>query len=113
MFLNLRKKKLLKELERIKQELLEKYHPLKIILFGSLVSGKVKENSDIDLVIVKDSDKTFIDRAIEVALLTQPNLAIDFIVYTPEEFKHMESQNNYFFREIIKGKVIYAEQGAG
>lgn len=111
MFLNLRKKKLLKELERIKQGLLEKYHPLKIILFGSLVSGKVKENSDIDLVIIKDTDKPFIERAIDVALLIRPNLAIDFLVYTPGEFKSMERENNYFFAEINKGKVIYAKQG--
>lgn len=113
MFFNKRRKILLKELERIKDELLQKYHPSKIILFGSLVSGKVRGNSDIDLVIVKDTDKPFIDRAIEVALTTRPNLAIDFLVYTPEEFKHMNLQNNYFFNEIAKGKVIYEEQDAG
>lgn len=108
MFLNKRKKILLMELERIKGELIIKYHPQKIILFGSLLKNRIRENSDIDLVIIKDTNKTFIDRAIEVALLTHPNLAVDFLVYTPEEYKQMSLENNYFFNEINKGKVIYA-----
>ncbi len=109
MFFNKRKKILLRELKRIKKLLLDKYHPRKIILFGSLVSGKVKTNTDIDLVIIKDTEKPFIDRAIEVALLVRPNFAIDFLVYTPSEFKQMDLQNNYFFNEISRGKVIYEE----
>lgn len=107
MLFNKRKKILLKELKRIKKELLTKYHPKKVILFGSLLTGGVRENSDIDLVIVKETDKPFIERAIEVALLIRPNVAIDFLVYTPLEFKQMSLGNNYFFNEINKGKVIY------
>lgn len=107
MFLNKRKKILLTELKRIKEELIIKYHPQKIILFGSLLKNKIEKNSDIDLVIIKDTNKTFIDRAIEAALLTHPNLAVDFLVYTPEEYKQMSLENNYFFNEINKGKVIY------
>lgn len=113
MFFNGRKRMLLKELKRIKEEIVEKYHPLKIILFGSLASGKVKKNSDIDLVIVKDTEKTFIDRAIEAALLTRPNFAIDFLVYIPNEFKEMSLEGNYFFNEINKGRVLYEEQVFG
>ncbi|MFH1440690.1 MAG: nucleotidyltransferase domain-containing protein [Candidatus Omnitrophota bacterium] len=108
MFLNKRKKILLTELKRIKGELIVKYHPRKIILFGSLLKNRVKNNSDIDLVIIKDTNKAFIDRAIEVALLTHPNFAVDFLVYTPEEYKQMSLENNYFFNEISKGRVIYA-----
>lgn len=111
MFFNKRKTVLLRELKRIEKLLLAKYHPIKIILFGSLISNKVRENSDIDLVIVKDTDKPFVDRAIEAALVTRPNFAVDFLVYTPGEFKQMSAQGNYFFNEILsKGKVIYEEQ---
>lgn len=109
MFFNNRKRMLLKELKRIKEELVMKYHPSKIILFGSLISGKIRKDSDIDLVIVKDTEKTFIDRAIDVALLIRPNLAVDFLVYTPEEFIKMSEGDNYFFNEVIKGKVLYEE----
>lgn len=104
---NRRKRILLRELGRIKEELILKYHPLKIILFGSLSRGRVEKNSDIDLVVVKETKKSFIDRTIEAALLTRPNLAVDFLVYTPEEFDLMGRENNYFFDEINKGRVIY------
>lgn len=108
MFFNKRRRILLTELERIRGELITKYHPQKIILFGSLLKSRIKKNSDIDLVIVKDTNKPFIDRAIEVALLTQPNFAVDFLVYTPGEYEQMSLENNYFFNELNKGKVIYA-----
>ena len=110
MFFNSRKKILSRELKRVTGLLCEKYNQEKIILFGSLVSGKVKNNSDIDLVVIKNTDKPFIDRAIEVALLTRPNFATDFLVYTPQEFKKMSQENNYFFNEISKGKIIYEKQ---
>ena len=113
MFSNKRKKILLKELRRIKKELIKKFQPVKIILFGSLANGKVRSNSDIDLVIVKDTKKPFIDRAIDAALSTQPNFAIDFLVYTPDEFKKMSLKNNYFFKEISKGEVLYEAQEIG
>lgn len=110
MFFNKRKRILLKELKRIKKELIVKYRPQKIILFGSLVTNRIKKYSDIDLIIIKNTNKVFIDRAIEAALLTQPNCAVDFLIYTPEEFRRMGLENNYFFNEIIKGKIIYEEQ---
>ena len=103
----MRKKRLLRELKRIKEELVRKYRPQKIILFGSLLGKKIKKNSDIDLAIIKKVDKPFMDRVIEVALLTRPNFAIDLLVYTPKEFMNMSLENNYFFKEINKGKVIY------
>lgn len=103
-----RKKELKQELDRIVKILVERYKPEKIILFGSLVSGKIHEWSDIDLAIVKNTRKRFIDRGYEVALLTDPEIAIDFFVYTPEEFKEMQ-KNNYFIKEemVKKGEVLY------
>ncbi len=35
------------EIENIKNEIIIKYNPLKIILFGSYAKGWAKENSDI------------------------------------------------------------------
>ena len=96
------------ELSRIVGILINTYNPIKIILFGSLVSGDIHDFSDIDLIIVKESDKSFYERLEEVILLTMPKVGADILVYTPEEFETI--QDRLFFDEevIKKGKVIYS-----
>jgi predicted nucleotidyltransferase len=98
-----------KELERIVEKLKSDYNPEKIILFGSLSQGKVKEASDIDLAIIKETDKRPLDRSLEVARITQPILGVNFLVYTPREFQREQEANNFFVvDEILKrGRVLY------
>lgn len=104
-----RKETLQKELNRITDIIINKYEPEKIILFGSLSSGDIHEWSDIDLAIIKETKKRFIERLHEVSLLTLPMLGVNFIVYTPEEFQDMVTQRQYFVVDEIlkKGKVVY------
>ena len=106
-----RKKNLEQELKRVVGTLRKGYKPQKILLFGSLVQGRTHAWSDIDLVIVKATQKRFVERLKEVALLTQPRVGIDFFVYTPEEFQEMISERGTFQRREMfeKGKVLYDE----
>ena len=86
----------------------EKYSPEKIILFGSLATGKIRETSDLDLLVIKKTRKSFFNRLREIADLCEVNVGADIIVYTPSEFD-AEAKTNPFFKEEIlkKGKVIY------
>ncbi len=104
----LRKDLLQEELARILSVLKEKYRPQKVLLFGSLAEGKVDEWSDLDLLVVKNSRKRFLDRIGEVLDLCSPSVGTDFIVYTPEEFKTMVEEEPFVRDEIVgKGKVLY------
>lgn len=98
-------------LEKILATLISKYQPEKIILFGSLAAGDIGEWSDIDLAIIKDTPKPFVERSEEVALLCLAPVGVDFLVYTPAEFAQMLTDNNPFALEIVnKGKVLYDRQ---
>jgi len=99
-----RKIDLQKELSRCISILKEKYHPQKILLFGSLANDRVKKWSDIDLIIVKDTPKPFLDRIKEVLLLLKPKVGMDILVYTPGEFKQL-SEKKFFKEEIIRKGV--------
>lgn len=97
-----------KWLKTILKKLIEEYKPEKIILFGSLASGKIDDASDIDLVIVKRTRKRFLRRAIEVSLLCAARVGVDYFVYTPREFQAMVQDNQFFQEEVLaKGEVIY------
>ena len=88
--------------------LLKKYKPEKVILFGSHARGSTDSYSDIDLIIIKRTKKPFLDRIKDVLKIIKPNFAIDVLVYTPEEFRKMTSEGNPFLEYVIKdGKVIY------
>lgn len=104
----IRKIRLQEELDRVLPILRTQYQPERIVLFGSLATGTVGPWSDLDLVIIKQTKKRFLDRLLEVANLVHSRIATDFVVYTPEEFAQMVL-NNYFVREEIveKGKMLY------
>ncbi|MBM3889553.1 MAG: nucleotidyltransferase domain-containing protein, partial [Verrucomicrobia bacterium] len=42
------------QLDRIIERIVQEYHPLKIILFGSYAYGQPHEGSDVDLLIIKE-----------------------------------------------------------
>ncbi len=99
------------ELARYVKLLREQYHPERILMFGSLASDQVGEWSDIDLVIIKESEQDFLDRIREVMQLLKPRVGVDILVYTPQEFAQL-SQERLFMREeiIAKGKVLYERE---
>lgn len=104
-----KKEALEKELHRIVGILIEEYKPEKIILFGSLASGRIYEWSDIDLLIIKETEKRPLDRALEVyTLLGNYRDPMDIIVYTPAEVELLLDEGSFFVAEILtEGKVLY------
>ena len=96
------------ELARYVQLLREQYAPQRILLFGSLTSGEIREWSDIDLVIIKETERKFLDRTREVLQLLRPQVGVDILVYTPDEFDQLVQQRAFVRDEIVgKGKVLY------
>ena len=75
------------EIESVTQQIVEKYKPEKIILFGSAAQGKYSPDSDVDfLIIKKDTPLYGADRIRELSRLIERNIPIDFLIYRPEEF---------------------------
>ena len=104
-----RKTQLDRELKRITEAVVRDYHPQRIILFGSLATGRVHEWSDIDLAIVKDTPRRFLDRIGDVHQLVDPQVGFNVVVYTPQEVAQMAEQDHYFWVDEIvkKGRVLY------
>jgi predicted nucleotidyltransferase len=87
---------------------LEKYDAEKAILFGSCARGDADAYSDIDLIVIKRTDKRFLDRLADIITLIEPDFALDVLVYTPEEFERMLAEDNPLLTNAVEhGKVIY------
>ena len=103
-----RRESLDKELARWLPLLIEHEHPEKITVFGSYSAGQIHEWSDVDMVIVKDTDARFLDRTRDILLLLKPRVGLDVLVYTPEEFERLSQERAFVRNEIVqKGQVIY------
>nr|NIR48144.1 nucleotidyltransferase domain-containing protein [candidate division KSB1 bacterium]NIV00590.1 nucleotidyltransferase domain-containing protein [Phycisphaerae bacterium]NIT70588.1 nucleotidyltransferase domain-containing protein [candidate division KSB1 bacterium]NIU24316.1 nucleotidyltransferase domain-containing protein [candidate division KSB1 bacterium]NIV70004.1 nucleotidyltransferase domain-containing protein [Phycisphaerae bacterium] len=99
-----RKKALEAELARVLPIIIEKYQPKKIILFGSLATGDIHEWSDIDLVIIKETDLNYFDRLMEFKKLLDIKLATDVFIYSPEEFSGRVQEEHFFVVDEMLGK---------
>jgi len=102
-------------IKRIVDILVEKYHPVKIILFGSYALGNYTEDSDIDILIIKETDeKRRVDRFIEVKRLiydSENEIPVSPLVLTIEEIKERLKMGDNFIEEILeKGKVLYERE---
>jgi uncharacterized protein len=99
-------------IEQLVNKLLTDYAPLKIILFGSQAAGKSDAESDIDLLIIKETNERFIDRWVTVRkILSDPlrRVAIETFVLTPNEIDDRIAKGDQFITEIMeKGRVLYA-----
>ena len=95
----------------IVDRILKGYKPKKVILFGSYAYGQPTEDSDIDLLIIKNTDKRPIDRWVEVKRLLRDNsrtLPISPLVYTEKEIEERIAIKDFFIEEILeKGDVLY------
>ena len=97
-----------KELNRIKEGLI-KLGALKIIIFGSAVRNELGLTSDIDLIVIIETNKNFIERAEEIYKNLAP-IDIDLLIYTPNEFDRMNKENLFLQHVLKEGKVIYEQK---
>lgn len=100
-----------RDIDVITERLKEKYNPEKIVLFGSAVRGEMKEGSDIDFFIVKNSKKPSHRRIIDIFHLLRGidrEYPADFIVFTPSELKQRLELGDFFIKNILdEGKILY------
>jgi predicted nucleotidyltransferase len=98
-----------KEIREIIAQIIEKYKPEKIILFGSAARGDLKPDSDADLLIIKKDTPLYgTDRIRELSPMIDRNIPVDFLIYRPEEFNQRLKMGDPFLKTILKeGKVLY------
>lgn len=102
-------KSVYKEIESIKEKIVESYRPEKIILFGSYANGKPGKESDVDFLVIMPFKGKASLKALEILEKVKPIIPIDLIVRTPAQMRTRVAQNDFFLREVLSnGKVIYA-----
>jgi predicted nucleotidyltransferase len=87
----------------------QKYGIRKAILFGSFAKGRQTRKSDIDLILIQETDKRYFDRFDGLLFDLYQSLRsrdLEIFIYTPNEFESM-SQRKFIQTAIAEGQVIY------
>ena len=101
----------LSELDEIKELLLPVFVKNKVkkaIIFGSVCRGSATKKSDLDLMIVMDTQKRFFDRYEQFEKIYEicKGRDVDLLIYSPEELE--EIAHRPFIRQILnEGQIIY------
>lgn len=97
------------KINEIVEKIATKFKPQKIFLFGSYASGNPGENSDVDILIVKESRLPRYKRGFDIRKsLIGSMVPMDIIVYTPNEFENEKNLKYSFINNALKSsKLLY------
>jgi predicted nucleotidyltransferase len=98
-----------KKIDDIVYRIATKFDPDKIILFGSYASGNPTDDSDIDLLIIKETDLPRHRRSFDIQKsLIGSMIPMDILVYTNKEFENEKDEKYSFLNTAIKtSKLLY------
>lgn len=96
-------------IDGVAKAIAENFHPEKIILFGSYASGTPTPDSDLDFLVVMESDQPRYRRSVPMRMMFTPvPCAMDILVYTPDEVKKWNGATNHIVTEAYSsGRVMY------
>jgi predicted nucleotidyltransferase len=97
----------LSAIRRFARQLGERFHPDRIILFGSYAYGEPNAGSDVDLLVVMPAASE-VNQSIRMTLAFEPPFPLDLVVRTPAKLNRRLAEGDSFLEEVVtRGKVVY------
>jgi predicted nucleotidyltransferase len=101
------------EIHRMVERIVERFHPEKVILFGSHARGTAGPDSDVDLLVVMQVEGSRRKQAAEIdGALIDRGLPLDLIVITPEELERQREQVGTVVRPAVREGIVLYERVA-
>ncbi|GAB4581407.1 MAG: nucleotidyltransferase domain-containing protein [Anaerolineales bacterium] len=95
--------------KNIVSEIVEKFFPEKIVLFGSYAHGTPTRDSDVDLLVIMPTQERPLRKAAEISASIEHPLPIDVIVKTPQEIETRLALGDTFISKIIQEGITVHE----
>ena len=97
------------EINSVAGQIIKKYNPVRIILFGSAGRRDYDQVNDLDFLIIKEDVPLYgLDRIRELDKLIDRNMAVDMLVYRPDEFNKRVELGDPFIKTVLReGRVLY------
>ncbi len=98
-------------LDHVTKTIVDRFHPKRIMVFGSHARGGARPDSDLDLFVEMETPRRPPERAIEVSeVFGLRSWPMDIVVYTPDEVRRLRHVKGTLLSVIEKeGKVLYEQ----
>ena len=98
-----------KEIKSFVDRIADACDPKAIIIFGSVAKGTADENSDLDIMVILETDMTYYERTLAVRkAIGVTSIPVDILAFTPEEVNAAKGRRRSIITEaLITGKVVY------
>jgi len=98
----------LKDIREIVQQIVERFRPEKVILFGSYAQGKPTQDSDVDLLVVMETNEQSLHAAARISAAIDHPFPLDILVFRPSDLQASLERKGVFATEIMaKGIVLH------
>ena len=95
--------------DEVVRRIIARFSPKMIVIFGSVGRHEAREDSDLDIMVVMETELDIIHRGVDIRdILEDIMMPMDIIVVTPEEYEDEKDNPCEFVHEIMRtGKVAY------
>lgn len=99
------------EIDNLVRRIVALIHPQEVIIFGSYAKGTATIKSDLDIVVIKETQLPMANRADDLApMLSHALVPVEVHIYTPEEVEEYSQEPFSFVSSILKsGKRVYSK----
>ena len=96
------------EIQAYAEELVAKFKPEKIVLFGSYATDSASEDSDVDLLIIMPHSGKASGQALAIRQSIRKRFPLDLVVQSPDEARRRASAGDPFILDALtNGRVLY------
>lgn len=98
----------LKNIQEVVRQIVERFHPQKVILIGSYAYGQPTPDSDVDLLVVMETGENPLHTAAHIAASLAHCLPMDILVFQPADWEEYLREGAIFATHVAtKGLVLY------
>jgi len=96
------------------ERIADRFHPRRVILFGSFARGAPAPDSDVDLLVEMDTPLRNVEQAVEIRRAVDFPFPTDLLVRTPQQVAERRALGDTFLKEVVeKGMLLYEAPDSG
>ncbi len=96
------------DIEDLVRRLVEKFHPERVVFFGSRCFGTPRPDSDVDLLVLMDYEGSNYRAAVELLRALRPRFPVEFVIRRAEDAAERYRLGDPVLREALDtGRVLY------
>ena len=102
------------DIQCVVDEVVRRFKPQCVLLFGSYAYGRPTSDSDVDLLVIMETALRAVDQAVAIRDVVDFPFPTDLLVRTPRQVEERLAMGDPFFKEILsRGVVLYEAADSG